>query len=49
MSAPGTASRAQGVCDGFVEVAEEVGAEGAVEGVVVVVVVAEEETRRRCR
>ena len=44
MSAPGTASRAQGVCGGFVEVAEEVGAEGAVEGAAV-----EEETRRRCR
>ena len=48
MSAPGTASRAQGVCGGFVEVAEEVGAEGAVEGAAVEEG-EEEETRRRCR
>lgn len=46
MSAPGTASRAQGACGGFVEVAEEVGAEGTVEGAAVG---EEEETRRRCR
>lgn len=46
MSAPGTGSRAQGACGGFVEVAEEVGREGAVEGAAVV---EEDETRRRCR
>ena len=53
MSAPGTASRARGVCGGFVGVAEEAGTEGAVEGAAVEEEEEEkeeeEETRRRCR